>query len=102
MAVIAATKVGRFEVPGIGQYVVEVWDMTGNTGVGQAAEWIATSANEVLAAFFQPKGTVDVKIGVVINAQGTGVAEGTNPGDIGVQTDAAVDDGGFFLVLLRP
>ena len=64
---------------------------SGTTGAGAADEWIPAAAlglNQIEEAWVQTIGATATLTAVVPNAQGTGVAEGTNPGDVGVESSA--------------
>lgn len=61
-------------------------------GVASATEWIATGLSDVIAVVgFAPLGTTLASMNFVKNAQGTGVAENTNRGDLGVESSAAIE-----------
>jgi len=80
-----------------GQFFEQTVRVGGATGIAQATEWIAKAdigLNEILGIVgFSVLGTTDIGVNFVMNAQGTGVAAGTNRGDLGVETTAALTDG---------
>jgi hypothetical protein len=75
----------------------------GATGVASATEWIAKAdigLGEIVAVTgFATLGAANVGCNFVMNAQGTGVAEGTNKGDLGVETSAALTNNLLVTVL---
>jgi hypothetical protein len=104
MAVVAATK--KFRV-NAGNKWIEGWDVTGNLAADAEDEWVATTLQTVDLAWFTPRGNLadspvaglSVTTAVQLNAQGTGVAEGTNPGDVGIEVGAALTTDGCLLVI---
>jgi hypothetical protein len=68
---------------------------TSALGTAQATEWIATGLqwiDRVLGVTVIGDTVSTVEPSVQLNAQGTGVAEGTNAGDLGVETtDAGIN-----------
>lgn len=100
MAVLAHTEVTK-RLP-IGDRVLQVFRVT--PGAAAADEWIATGLSWIDAVLgVTVKGTTPwadvstsadpVGYNAVYNAQGTGVAEGTNAGDLGIEipTSKTVD-----------
>lgn len=87
MAVLTATKIGDRRHDG--RYVKQTFRVT--TGVAAADEWIATGFKQIVTVegpFVH--GAATSGINFVKNARGTGVAENTNAGDLGVEAAAAV------------
>jgi hypothetical protein len=95
MAALATiSKVGG-RVPR-GQFFEQTVRVGGATGVASATEWIPKASiglSEILGvAGFAVLGTANVGVNFVMNAQGTGVTAGTNKGDLGVESSAALTD----------
>lgn len=95
MAVVAHTEVTK-RLP-IGDRILIVLENSGSLAAASATEWIATGLSWIEAVVGEPvvKGAAPfadvstsadpVSCNVVLNAQGTGVAAGTNPGDLGIE-----------------
>jgi hypothetical protein len=68
---------------------------TSALGTASAVEWISTGLSwidAVIGIAVIGTTTSTVALAVTKNAQGTGVAEGTNPGDLGIEsTDAGIN-----------
>lgn len=98
MAAIAITE--TFKLP-----VGNLWMVGGQTAAlsgGAADEWLARNdlgLDEILGGTICPLGATKGSVNVVFNAQGTGVAAGTNKGDFGIESDVAAAH--FFLVIGR-
>jgi hypothetical protein len=95
MAALATiTKIGG-RVPR-GQYFEQTVRVGGATGVASATEWIAKAdigLSLILGVTgFTVLGDTLTDVNFVMNAQGTGVAEGTNGGDLGVESSAALSN----------
>lgn len=89
MAVIAAAQVGYRQF--VGDEVEITFRTTANTQVANAAEWIATGLSKITKVTgHSVHGATTSGVNFVMNAQGTGVTEDTNPGDLGVEAGAAV------------
>jgi hypothetical protein len=103
-AFASVTKVGG-RIP-VGQYFQQTLRVVSATGIAQAAEWIAKASiglSEIVAVIgHSTLGTTDVGCNFVMNAQGTGVAEGTNKGDLGVESTAALTNNLLVTVLGKP
>lgn len=103
-ALTTVTKVGG-RIPD-GQFFRQTVRVVTATGVAQAAEWITKAQiglGEIVAVIGHAVlGTTDVGCNFVMNAQGTGVAEGTNKGDLGVETTAALTNNLLVTVLGKP
>lgn len=72
------------------------WDKTFRvtTGAAQATDWIVTGFTSIdTVVGFIVHGTTPLDTGTTfeLNARGTGVAEDTNHGDLGIETEAAED-----------
>ena len=93
MAVVAHTKTTK-RLP-VGDRVQQTF-RTSALGTAAADEWIATGLSFIEAVVgFAVLGatTSTVALAFEKNAQGTGVAGGTNPGDLGIETtDAGIND----------
>ena len=89
MAVLGITKVTA-RIP-VGNRVMQTF-RTSALGTGSATEWIATGFSSIDAivgqAVLGTSGDV-ITPNFVINAQGTGVAAGVNPGDLGLEVSEA-------------
>lgn len=85
MAALAATKVGD-RVPQ-GRYFEQTFKVGPTNAVAlNATEWFVTGFSEVVAVVGAATlGTSTSSLNFVKNARGTGVAEGTNPGDVGIE-----------------
>ena len=82
MAALTATQIGNREVLGDRtrlQFTATI------ANAAAADEWIATGMTKLLSAQVQTTGTTTSGINVVLNARGTGVAAGTNLGDLGIE-----------------
>lgn len=92
MAVVAHTNVTD-RLP-VGQYVMQTYE-TSALGTGAADEWIATGLTSIIAVVgcaVLGTTTSTTSVAFEINAQGTGVAEDTNHGDLGIEvTDAGIN-----------
>lgn len=88
----ALTPTNLTELQPLGEYMIRTFTVT--PGAGAADEWVAGSAigfGELVAVL----GVVTVGTApnptlpsIVLNARGTGVAAGTNPGDLGIEDTA--------------
>lgn len=89
MAALGFTKKGR--IP-FGNYWL-VFGRTSALGAGSGVEWIAAKdlgLKSIVSAMAAGTGNSVGSISQVqLNAQGTSVAEGTNPGDLGIRTAVA-------------
>lgn len=92
MAVLTVTEVTD-RLP-VGNLVQKTF-RTSALGTAAADEWIATGLSwikAVVGLVVIGATTSTVSLSVTKNAQGTGVAEGTNAGDLGIEsTDAGID-----------
>lgn len=92
MAVVAHTKMTRM-LP-VGDLVL-LTIRTSALGTGSATEWVATGLqwiDRVLGVVVIGDTVSSVEPSVHLNARGTVVAEGTNPGDLGIETtDAGIN-----------
>lgn len=92
MAVLTVTEVTD-RLP-VGNLVQKTF-RTSALGTAAADEWIATGLSwikAVVGLVVIGATTSTVALAVTKNAQGTGTAEGTNPGDLGIEsTDAGID-----------
>ena len=90
MAELAATQVGD-RLP-VGREELRTFTVDAATGVAAADEWIETGLKTILAVVGWyddgTAGTLDAPA-FVLNAQGTGVAAGTNQGALGIETATA-------------
>ena len=90
MAVIASTEIGRRLPHGTEQ--VRTYSLDAATGVAAADEFINTGMSNIVAVVGWyddgTAGTADAPA-FVLNAEGTGVAAGTNPGALGIETATA-------------
>ena len=87
MAALSATQLG--DRGDDGRLAVLTF-RSGTTGVASATEWIPTGLSEITSLVGSyVEGTATTGTNFVLNAQGTGVAAGTNPGDLAVETAAA-------------
>jgi hypothetical protein len=78
---------------------------TAAIGDASAVEWIATGLSWIDAVVgFAVQGTASSTTApnFVLNAQGTGVTEGTNPGDLGIENVASGPDVIEVTVIGRP
>jgi hypothetical protein len=96
MAALATiTKIGGRQRRG--QFFEQTVRVGGATGVASAVEWIAKADigfSTILGiSGYAVLGTTDTGVNFVMNAQGTGVAADTNPGDLGVESTAALTSG---------
>lgn len=92
MAVVASTK-QTSRIP-VGDRVMQTF-RTSALGDNAADEWIATGLSLIDAVVgFAALGTAPFTHAptFVKNAQGTGVTAGTNPGDLGIEVEAAADN----------
>ena len=89
MAVLAATKLtGKLPVGNLFMQTFSVVVANANA----ADEWVATGLGSTVAVVGVIKNGTAVSANVpaiVHNARGTGVTAGTNPGDLGLEGDAA-------------
>lgn len=87
MAALTATKVGD-RLPQ-GRYVQQTFNVT-VVNAAAADEWFATGFKSIVAVLgFCALGTAAAPAAnFVKNAQGTGVAAGTNQGDLGIEAAA--------------
>lgn len=99
MAALSATRIGDRVTQD--RYVERTVQVT--TGAAAADEWI-TAADLGMTELVAVVGVVTVGTAtsatlpsIVLNAQGTGVAAGTNPGDLGIENTLA----GTFQVTVR-
>jgi len=68
----------------IGNYAVQTFRAT--AGAAAADEWIATGFTTIVAVLgYAVLGATDKGMNFQPNARGTGVTEGTNPGDLGCE-----------------
>ena len=88
MAVITATQIGKRQPVG-DQFEYVYLVPVSNTAA--ADEWIDTPFQTILSAFTQVNTTSDRGVNIVLNARGTGVAAGTNGGDLGIEATAATN-----------
>jgi hypothetical protein len=75
----------------LGNYVLKTF-RTSALGTAAADEWIATGLSwidAVIGVVVIGATTSATSLSVQKNARGTGVAEGTNPGDLGIETATA-------------
>lgn len=89
MAVLTTSRVG--ERLNLGSYVM-MTIRTSAIGTAQAAEWVVTGLgwiDAVIGVVVIGATTSATALSVQLNARGTGVAEGTNPGDLGIETATA-------------
>ena len=93
MAVLSVTE-ETYRLP-VGNLAMKTF-RTSALGTAAADEWIATGLSEIIAVVgYAVLGTTTstVALAFEINAQGTGVAEGTNMGDLGIEsTDAGINE----------
>ena len=72
------------------------------SGAAQADQWIdktQTGLDRIISAQLAAgKGTGSPRFCLTLNARGTGVAEGTNPGDLGFE--ATTDTGNFMTFMI--
>lgn len=102
MAVLTSTELTK-RVP-LGDRVVQSFSIAA-AGTAAADEWIATGLSHIDAVLgFAPIGatTFTGAPNFQINAQGTGVAVDTNPGDLGVEVTGAGDNTLQVTVIGRP
>lgn len=96
MAVIAATRVGG-RLP-VGDEFEVTLRMSANCGVSAADEWVVTGLRKVTKVIAMiPLGTAPSIPNAVLNARGTGVAENTNLGDLGIEGSGAAQ----FMITVR-
>jgi hypothetical protein len=66
-----------------------VMGLTNTQGTGAADEWISKSVlglSRIISAQVVNNGSGSVsRVNIVLNAQGTGQAEGSSPGDLGIE-----------------
>lgn len=77
----------------------DVWEQTFRVdpGAGAADEWLPTGFSRVLGCRLQAIGTsAGASSNAVLNAQGTGEAEGSSPGDLGIEAST----GDLFVTVL--
>ncbi len=87
MAVRPATLIGprQLEVIEGVEYVTQTYSVTPG-GPGRALEWFVTGYSSIVTVVgHAAQGTTVDRFNFIKNARGTGVAEGTNPGDLGVE-----------------
>lgn len=87
MAKLTLTNVAKFPA-GQGFMVVGTASIT---QAANATEWISAGdlgLKDIVAGGITPQGTALGNVNVVLNAEGTGVAEGVNPGSLGVECSA--------------
>jgi hypothetical protein len=103
-ALTTVSKVGG-RIP-VGSFFQQTLRVVSATGVASAAEWITKAQigldSIVAVVGHATLGITDVGCNFVMNAQGTGVAEGTNKGDLGVETTAALTNNLLVTVLGKP
>ena len=79
----------------MGDRVMVTFRVPSTIGTASAVEWIATGLKLIdCVVGFGPSGTAgwtEVPV-FMINAQGSGVTEGTNPGDLGVEVTQATHE----------
>lgn len=99
MAALAATLKARVDA---GNKWIEVWDVTG-TVTGGTEDWVVTGLAKVAGAVATPRGITAAAtasdVSLQKNAQGTSVAEDTNPGDVGIEMIAAHATGVDLIVI---
>jgi hypothetical protein len=88
MAAIASTDLTD-RLP-IGNRVLKTLQLSAATGAASATEWVVSGLSQidaVVGAVLDGTAAADTgEFTFVLNAQGTGVAANTNPGDLGVET----------------
>lgn len=92
MAAVSTTQVTH-RLP-VGDRVMQTF-RTSALADNSASEWIATGLSWIEAVVgVVPIGTAPFANApsFVKNAQGTGVSAGTNPGDLGIEVEAAADN----------
>lgn len=102
MAAVSVTEVTK-RLP-VGDRVMQTF-RTSALGDNSATEWIATGLSWIDAVVgVVPIGTAPFANtpSFVKNAQGTGVTAGTNPGDLGIEVEAAGDNALEVTVIGRP
>ena len=76
----------------LGNRVMVSFQVNGTIGTTQAAEWIATGLSSidcVVGTAVHGADPDDKALGLQLNARGTGVAAGVNPGDLGITVSEA-------------
>lgn len=88
MAALSATQLGNRKP--VGDVIEETWKAT--TGVAAADEWIATGLSEIESVVGAVvNGAATSGLNFLLNAQGTGETEDDDPGDLGIEAEAAVE-----------